>query len=377
MPLRALPTELKYVVSHHLCGDTTTLSALSLVSTQWLKPSQVALFYQLSIEVGPSRSLDHLISFFSENTHLAACTTQLVIGGQPIIDIGGLHYLRLSALPLFGPGDVDHVLPHPCTFCLSSVNVQNPRTLEALCVRLTGHTLMLADVDVETSDEGFNSTPSSSFQDLRVLDISHSRATPDALVEITWPEWMLRGHVEHLCLRLDESDFAEDHTAQHLIHDLVGPGGFGGTPDDWDDELLHDKCPRLKSLTLAMSTDNQYKMGDTIMQWRYALRLLSSCPRSITHIFIELDDAGTRDGSIPLTTARYVAWNKWEEVLGRFERLESFRIMNPGARWSKGHEDFRNANPGNITSSFESHWEAYVRERFASSRLLAMEHFAN
>ncbi|TCD60327.1 hypothetical protein EIP91_010351 [Steccherinum ochraceum] len=408
-----LPAELKWIVARHLSGDAATLSALSLVSKPWLDASQAVLFSQLDYTLDSPGALGNLICFFAEHPRLAACTKWLVLQGgteslvefelQEIFSLldlmRGVRAFTLHHCDLNGPSE-PLVFRHPCNLFVSAVHA-DIRTLASLCSCLEGHTLAIDDLypydPVYASPALFGTMRALDFSNVREMAGTASHLPPlwrevllrscsDNLVSVglsmdlseplqsatCWNFLQRKGRcVEHLRLNISETYFPLfDDAAERIIDDEVGSDGFGGIPQDWEHHMLSEGCPLLKSVTLVILADMEdasFNTEDTILQWRYALRLLSSCPSTITHIFIELYAAGERTGTGSLNTAEEVDWAKWGEVLQRFQNLESFRFVASGRHWVPGLGDICEIEP--ITTTFISSWETYVCEELPSCRL--------
>ncbi|KAH8102997.1 hypothetical protein BXZ70DRAFT_1006172 [Cristinia sonorae] len=122
------------------------------------------------------------------------------------------------------------------------------------------------------------------------------------------------------------------------VEDTVGLDGFGCIPDSWHTVDLSVCCPHLRNVAFLFSVDtfgypgSRHIPSDTVLQWRYALRFLSTAPHSLTRItiafplkFFEFSSYGrpwdNRDGTI-----HQVDWKKWEEVAGQFDNLECLEV---------------------------------------------------
>ncbi|TCD60326.1 hypothetical protein EIP91_010350 [Steccherinum ochraceum] len=426
----SLPTELKWIIAEHLCGDEATLSALSLVSKDWLVPSQTSLFSQIAPKITSPRTLTNMISFFTAYPHFAACTRRLLLRDgeleSPHIELQfdeilslislmpNLHALTLDDCRIVSskPSDLYATFRHPCNLVVQDVFI-DIQTLALLCSCLAGHTLILgatADVFGWVDPKSFKFIPPQSFSDMRALDISKlSDSVELESLADPWPMIILRScsdqlrsvglpltlnmqsemcmsweflktkgrHIEHLRLDMSET-FILAH--ENLILSSESDE-FGGIPLGWEYGCLSETSPNLKSITLVLFANspdiynhNRDTSRATLLQWRYALRLLSSCPLTVTHIFVEFWTLSSHVPDRTLAIAGLVDWKEWNEVLGRFGNLESFRFVAPGTHWVEGHGETCEFEPS--TTEFVLNWEAYVREWFTSPRLRSMEHFA-
>ena len=74
---------------------------------------------------------------------------------------------------------------------------------------------------------------------------------------------------------------------------------------------------------------DDFDKSTAVLQWRYALRLVASAPRTLTSITIGLDfvsDVPYED--LAFCTIASINWAAWGEVLRRFENLRSVTFTN-------------------------------------------------
>ncbi|TCD62442.1 hypothetical protein EIP91_006904 [Steccherinum ochraceum] len=161
---------------------------------------------------------------------------------------------------------------------------------------------------------------------------------------------------------------ASEADKQVILRDEAGAEGYGGIPSDWEPLTLSDKCPNLRTITLVMlvanGTRTDFDKPHGVVQWRYALRLLSMCPSTVTYIAMELYAQPSFDDDAPPTlvsveTCRDLNWRRWNQVLERFPRLDSFRIIEPGLHFVEGHGEIFEPDRL-IVTTYATEWEAYV-----------------
>ena len=121
-----------------------------------------------------------------------------------------------------------------------------------------------------------------------------------------------------------------------LCQDVVGRDGFGGLDPSWESASLSTYCPSLTSVTIILYVEPEYGSHgantwwrkNTILTWRYALRLLSSASPRLKSITISLAfSVNSVDNYFTESTIQFVDWKKWDDVLRKFEDLEELRFI--------------------------------------------------
>ena len=165
-----------------------------------------------------------------------------------------------------------------------------------------------------------------------------------------------------------------------LVNDREGSEGFGGIPRIWPNIPLSVLCPILNTLTILLTVT--LESGDSVeetaavLQWRYALRIIASAPRSLTSIAIGLylmDDVAYRE--MRYSTIYMVDWKKWEEVLRGFDKLEdlTFIRMDDQTNGSRYYEPFESRGP--LPVRFVAQMKEHVLKELVSTKNRDVLHF--
>lgn len=135
------------------------------------------------------------------------------------------------------------------------------------------------------------------------------------------------------------------------------------------------ECPNLENLHLKIFMVFMSYPYDTVLQWQYALRLLSQAPRILKHITIGLrtDISTTVDDERLTTGLSYLSWRDLDTEL--FSRLSSLQSIGFRAEPSGSlnyalatFEDPKPLGPG---------WEQYLRDMLPRAHSLGLLSFPN
>ena len=173
-----LPADIVALVVDHFRQDAKTLSQLSLVSREWVHPSQCHLFSSFRIQATVSECSSQLVNLVQNlEPRLALFVRKLTIeAGQPFITKERPRFYSQRR-----PADVDltllfsviQKLPYLHTLVLNACTLSGPDTSDTPCITHPLHSLSLMDVSGQTAS--FNALLSS-------IPISHSFQMLDAMV---------------------------------------------------------------------------------------------------------------------------------------------------------------------------------------------------
>ena len=172
-----------------------------------------------------------------------------------------------------------------------------------------------------------------------------------------------------------------------LVGDKEGSEGFGGIPRAWPNIPLSAFSPLLNRLTilLAVTTESEDASNKSaaVLQWRYALRLIASAPRSLTSITIGLYLTGSGlyfMDDVPHDDAWYstiymVDWKKWEEVLRGFDKLANltFIRMDDRSYRRRYYEPYEPRGP--LPEAFAKKMKEHVMKDLVSTKSRDALHF--
>lgn len=158
--------------------------------------------------------------------------------------------------------------------------------------------------------------------------------------------------------------------------DNIGTDGFGYIYPTWPPSVsLSDCCPTLTSLTFVLFVNREslddWKKSDAVIPWRYALRLLSTAPPTLSSLRIGLRLAGdVKFEDLEQCTVPLIHWAKWNEVLQGFSGLQSvvFYSMDSDELYSKQNEVYHEPYQprGLLSEHFAPRLEEHVRKGWSS-----------
>ncbi|TCD60329.1 hypothetical protein EIP91_010353 [Steccherinum ochraceum] len=373
-----LATEIKLLIVEHLHDDAarSAMQALSLASHEWLVPAQMTLFQDIILDIQNPEVVERFISFLVSTPHIADYIFKLTIRGRRVnihhppgykhdnllvtdvvrvlSALPNLHSLAIRKCTLKGPVSDTLSLSHipfglAISLCLADVSV-----FHFLLSQFRGKYLHLSRIDfINPYDIDKVSVDPSFLASVRILELgkSHKHVVnlPHKLSEHILS--VCHSHVSDLAMEcdLDKTDrqiatyqFLSERApnVEHLRLDLrlsantvfrpspedqMPPAlrGFGEIPLQWGSINFSDCCPSLKTITLALRVNVEpVDVGtNAIFQWRYALRLLASAPRTLTRVSVMIMSDQGLDAPARLFTLGSVDWMKWTEVLRGFPKL--------------------------------------------------------
>ncbi|TCD64715.1 hypothetical protein EIP91_003758 [Steccherinum ochraceum] len=386
------PSELLLKIVGHL--SKSKLRELCFVSRDWLNVAQVGLFRTVRVNM-VQKSAQDLIAFRQSSPHLRTYVNQLHLFGRgsmelPPMNIGDLfkvlqllpaiRCLKLYRVSIAGPVEVtdDLVSSQPELKLMLSNFQSGVDVLDTILTRLHPTELHLQHVIVDPSDEFQPPFRQDAFKGVRVLNIGgvynsgapRTRWTTSDILAICPVDTLTtfglgydidrHQHGEELrrfletkgrhveCLNIDYGHWTviePEAEKMRLMMDDVGRDGFGGTPSEWPTIKLSTCCPALKHITFFLFVEyespDDSKKSSAIYLWRYALRLISTAPKNLISITV-LFDLG---GNVPYedldrSTIYTVNWEKWDEVLRGFEKLERVSFVPLGFEGRAERETF-------------------------------------
>jgi len=386
--LPTLPPELRIHIAKHLRTDTAALKVLSVTSHDWLAPAQMSLFEDLHTVIDEPDDMQGLLALFRSSSCLGTYIRRLCISGKAgrgdprvlltIVDVlallallPNLQGLTTHACHILDSPHMDPVIQstvlHPCKLFLSYTSIDE-RALHNLLryVPIVHFSAIVLDVVVPNRSKPA-AFESSVFAEARTMDIGwrllysfperlHSellfirnilQACPGTLRSVGLIYDLRDGqrvramcnfletkgrHIENL--RMDYgyvTAIQKEAPDIDLPSDHIGADGFGRMFLGCKRTVnLSECCPRLTAFTclLFVAKESGDEVSDAIVEWRYALRLLASAPRSLTHITLGIILVGseyyddTQDCTIDL-----VQWRQWDELLREFKALERLDVV--------------------------------------------------
>ncbi|TCD64707.1 hypothetical protein EIP91_003750 [Steccherinum ochraceum] len=288
-----LATEIKLLIVEHLHDDAarSAMQALSLASHEWLVPAQMTLFQGIILDIQNAEVVEKFISFLVSTPHIADYISKLTIRGRRVnihhppgykhenllvtdvirilSALPNLHSLAIRKCTLKGPVSDTLFLSHipfglAISLCLADVSV-----FHFLLSQFRGEYLHLSRIDfINPYDIDKVSVDPAFLASVRILELGKSHK-----------------HVVNLPHKLSE----------HILSTI--------------------------SFALRVNVEPVDVFTNAIFQWRYALRLLASAPRTLTRVSVMIMSDQGLDAPAHLFTLGSVDWTKWTEVLRGFPKL--------------------------------------------------------